>query len=138
MAGKWMIFGAVALVSCAPTHTVSPAAAGGQLGVRMGETAQLGGSTVTPVSVEEDSRCPRDVQCIQAGTVRVQVRLHNGTETRTSSVGLRAPIQLDAGWLHLASVCPPRISTAALSAADYRFTFVMSPSAAEPPVEPGC
>jgi hypothetical protein len=133
-----MTFGALVLVSCAPTHTLSPADAIVQSSVRLSETAQLGRSTVTAVGIDEDSRCPLDVQCIQAGTVRVQVRLQNGTETRTSSVGLRAPVQLATGWLHLASVCPPRISTATLSPADYLFTFTISPSALEPHVERRC
>jgi hypothetical protein len=138
MAGKWMTFGAVALVSCAPTHTLSPADAIEQPRVRLGQTAQLGSSTLTPVSIDEDSRCPLDVECIQAGTVRVQVRLQKGTEIQTVSVGLRAPIQLETGWLHLASVCPPHISMAALSAADYLFTFTISPSGVEPHVERRC
>ena len=35
--------------------------------------------TVKFVSVVEDSRCPQDVQCVQAGNARIKVEISNGT-----------------------------------------------------------
>lgn len=36
--------------------------------------------TVTLLAVLEDSRCPKDVDCIQAGNARVRISLRKGTE----------------------------------------------------------
>lgn len=40
-----------------------------------GEVAQIGDASVRFVSVLEDSRCPKDVTCIWAGRIRVQIEV---------------------------------------------------------------
>jgi hypothetical protein len=105
---------------------------------RLGTTVQLGSTTLTPLTVEEDSRCPMDVQCIQAGTVRVQVRVHVASQNRVTSVGSGTPVQLATGWLHLAAVCPPRLTTTRISPSDYVLTFKLLPSAAPSQLEVRC
>jgi hypothetical protein len=42
---------------------------------RIGETVKVGGGSITPLAVVEDSRCPAKVQCIQAGRLRLSVRI---------------------------------------------------------------
>jgi hypothetical protein len=37
--------------------------------------------TVTVLSVIEDSRCPKDVECIQAGNAKVRVAVRKGTDS---------------------------------------------------------
>jgi hypothetical protein len=126
-----MMFGALAALGCAPTnprHEVDTAAT--KEGVaRLGQTIRLGTAALTPVTLEEDSRCPADVQCIQAGTVRLQVKIHEASGARLSSLALRKPLQLATGWLHLTAVCPPRLASATLSASDYLFRFMVLPNA---------
>jgi hypothetical protein len=133
---KWMIFTAVFAAACAQTP------ASDQVGTtelkegvtQLGKAVQLGSTRLLPMALEEDSRCPVGVQCIHAGTVRVQVRVHEASGSRLSSVALRQPLQLVTGWLHLTSVCPPRLASADLAASDYLFRFMILPNAA--PLEP--
>lgn len=42
--------------------------------VNLGKTVELNGLKVTPVKIVENSLCPKDVQCIWAGTVIVKTR----------------------------------------------------------------
>jgi hypothetical protein len=56
-------------------------AAPGTVEVRLGETARLGGLTVRPIAVIEDSRCPGDVDCVWAGRLRLRVAVSGVGET---------------------------------------------------------
>lgn len=67
--------------SDAPTDQNGAAAAPGVVSVRLGETARLGGVTVRPIAVVEDSRCPRDVDCIWAGRLRLRAAVSGVGET---------------------------------------------------------
>lgn len=49
------------------------------------------GATMRYASLVEDSRCPPDVQCVWAGTVRVAVEITSGAETRTDTLDLTRP-----------------------------------------------
>jgi hypothetical protein len=133
---KWMMYFALVTVGCAPTPARDEVGTGASKeGVtRLGKAVRLGSTILMPVALEEDSRCPADVQCIQAGTVRVQVRVHEASKSWLGSVDLRRPLRLATGWLHLSAVCPPRLASADLLATDYLFSFRVLPNAA--PSEP--
>ena len=88
--------------------------------VRSGDVA------ITPLAVVEDSRCPANVQCIQAGTVRIAARVQSSGARRNATIGLTAPYQLEGEWVHLVAVCPyPRYPVAHGPTA-YRFTFLVN------------
>jgi hypothetical protein len=59
----------------------SSSAAGGstslyeEFTVGLDQSKVIGPLTITPVRIENDSRCPSDVVCIQAGTVEVSTKL---------------------------------------------------------------
>jgi len=92
--------------------------------VHIGQTvAAVPGITITPIKVIEDSRCPVDVECIQAGTVRLeaQVVTEMGTSTQTFTTG--APITLGSATIVLADVAPVRHSKSTLAPSDYVFVF---------------
>jgi hypothetical protein len=91
--------------------------------VALGETATVGDVTITPTSVEEDSRCPSDVQCIQAGTVRVLVHVASAMGESDMTLTLGAPATLEAETVTLTAVTPGKISTKPADDAAYRFTF---------------
>ena len=94
--------------------------------VALEQRAAFGGVAVTPLRVEEDSRCPAGVQCIQAGTVRVTVRLEGDGAPREALLTLDRPVGLaDGRALSLAAVCPYRRHPGAISPASYRFTFTL-------------
>jgi len=73
-----------AAAPAAPAETgggAAPGAASGQVEVRLGQTARLGGVTVRPIALLEDSRCPSDVQCVWAGRLRLGAAVSGVGET---------------------------------------------------------
>jgi hypothetical protein len=120
---------ALALASCVG----APGDAGGRepprrppelLGVSYGElneVVRVGGLTVRPLAVVEDSRCPSNVTCVWAGRVvlRVAISGMGGTPTISSIEPLALP---GGGALVLESVWPPRVHGEP-PAGPYRFGF---------------
>lgn len=104
----------------------------------IGMRVRAGDVAVTPLSVIEDSRCPADVQCIQAGTVRLLIRLERRRATSDVPIGLEAPYDLGDGWLHFVAACPyPRHAVAHVQG-DYRFTFLIGHEPTRPAYQGSC
>jgi hypothetical protein len=91
----------------------------------LNESVSALGVSITPLSVEEDSRCPMDVQCIQAGQVRLKVMTIDGmgTSTMTITLGATEPITTETVSLWLTDVLPIKVSTNSTEDTEYRFTF---------------
>ncbi|WP_235425403.1 hypothetical protein [Croceibacterium mercuriale] len=90
----------------------------------IGQTVMVDGPQLTVVELLEDSRCPADVQCVQAGRVRVRVAVHLGAGDRTLDLTLGEPVQVADGALELVSVQPDRtVAAEAIAPAAYRFSF---------------
>jgi hypothetical protein len=87
--------------------------------LRLGQTETVGPVRVTPLAVLEDSRCPKDVQCIWAGRVRIAARV-NG-ERREMTLG--EPVSAAGGQLVLTEVRPERLTDTAVPRTAYRFRF---------------
>lgn len=104
----------------------------------LGQSTRLGGRTITPLAVLEDSRCPANANCVQAGTVRVQLSIEEGTRKRTSEIGLGKPLAMDGDWLHLTGVCPHPIAPNPVPLAQYRFQFAVEGSAVPATVAADC
>lgn len=119
----------LALAGCAADAGAPPPrteAAEGLAVLALEERGAIGGVAVTPLRIEEDSRCPTGVQCIQAGTVRVAVRIEEGRARRDAVLTLAEPLGLDGGRrLTLAAVCPYPHHPGTIAPAAYRFTFVL-------------
>lgn len=98
----------------------------GAVTLSVGERATFPGLTIRPVSIEEDSRCPKDVQCIQAGTVRVKVEVASSGKTSTHTIGLGKSVAVDGATISLTAVMPAPVSTVQLTAADYALTFTVT------------
>lgn len=94
-----------------------------------GDTASLNqmildnGVYITPLAVVSDSRCPTDVQCIQAGAVSLSVKLSDGTHSETVTAVEGSPIAFGNKHVTLMSVTPAKKSTTTIKPSDYRFTF---------------
>jgi hypothetical protein len=98
----------------------------------LGQRGAIGGFAVTPLRVEEDSRCPAGVQCIQAGTVRLAVRIA-GPARRQPVMALARPARLDSGsWLTLCTVTPYPAAPGRIRPSAYRFGFVLGRGSAAP------
>lgn len=95
--------------------------------VSIGERAILsGGLSIEPLELVEDSRCPVDVQCIQAGTVRVKARIVSGSGTSTEVFTLNTPITAEVESITLTKVYPvEKNSNVVVQPGDYDFTFVI-------------
>lgn len=97
------------------------------LTLSLNETGSLYGVRITPLTVIEDSRCPQDVACIQAGQVRIQADLIDGMGTSTTefTLGAKEPVSSEVALFWLTAVVPQKISTTQTEDAQYRFTFTV-------------
>lgn len=78
---------------------------------------------IIPIKVLEDSRCPIDVTCIQAGTVRVHARLTSGLGNAVQEFTLGQPVTTEAEIVTLAAVSPSPKAGVNIADGDYVFQF---------------
>jgi hypothetical protein len=92
------------------------------------QTVVIANTSITPIELVEDSRCPIDVQCIQAGTVRVKVRMVSEGDLITEAIiGLSSPANFDGKVISLKSVTPKeKNSKVEIGAEQYKFEFSVS------------
>lgn len=90
---------------------------------KINKKVAAGTLSLTVLEVVEDSRCPTDVQCIQAGTVRIKVLLSSGLGEGEITMALNTPITTEAEEITLVSVTPAKLSTHTTTASEYTFTF---------------
>lgn len=119
------LFAAGALAGCVTAGSPGP--------VALDQTQSAGRLLVTPIRVEEDSRCPDNARCIDAGKVVVRAVVDGGgfaqlerkfTLGRPAAVGTRR-------WLMLDSVEPGASQETTAFTGRYRFHF------SEVPAPPG-
>lgn len=96
---------------------------GGRIETMIGGGASAFGVSVTPEEVLEDSRCPVDVECVQAGTVRVSAMLASGLGSAPHEFTLGVPITTEAEEVTLVEVVPVPESGTTIDPSDYRFIF---------------
>ena len=90
---------------------------------RIGQTVRVGGPTVRPIAIVEDSRCPTDVVCVWAGRVIVRVEVGTGQGRQEMQIEQGKPVRVADGMLTLRDVTPGHRHTQPLKPGDYRFTF---------------
>lgn len=83
---------------------------------------------ITPLEVVEDSRCPVDVVCIQAGTVRVRARVENESGSVTEIFKLQSPVITQMATIEMVKVAPEPRSQRTITPLEYRFFFRVSVS----------
>ena len=93
------------------------------LHVQIDQDASGLGVKVAPLEVVEDSRCPIDVQCIQAGTVRVRTLLISGLGQSEVIFKLDTPVSTEAEEVTLVKVTPERVAGKNIVPGQYRFEF---------------
>lgn len=98
---------------------------GTDLPLLFGESSYVYGVQITPYELIEDSRCPTDVNCIQAGTVRVRARLTDGENQLERTFILGQGQELFGKEIVLQSVAPPKISTKQIRISDYQLNFLI-------------
>ncbi|MEA9482336.1 hypothetical protein JH302_00430 [Xanthomonas campestris] len=91
--------------------------------VQLGEIAAVDGPKVRPDRVIEDSRCPADVQCIQAGRLIVKVTVIGGGWSKQVDLTLGIPVPVADGMLTLVNATPVPIDGDTSMSSTARFTF---------------
>jgi hypothetical protein len=71
----------------------------------------------------EDSRCPVDVTCIQAGTVKVRAHVTVGSQAKDIVFELGKAQTVLGKTITMTTVTPERHSGTTIQFAEYRFTF---------------
>lgn len=93
--------------------------------IALGERKQVGSIFITPLEIVEDSRCPIDVVCIQAGTIRIKARIESGLGTSVMELKIGVPVTTEAESITLTEAQPaPKASDPAPHSA-YRFTITV-------------
>jgi hypothetical protein len=93
---------------------------------RIGQTVRVDGPRVRPVSIVEDSRCPKGVECLWAGQVRIRVLVMTSSSRYVKEMTLGGSVQVADGALSFVSVTPERVAGRAFKRRDYRFGFTFS------------
>lgn len=96
--------------------------------LKLGEVGHFGPERITPIGVDEDSRCPTNVQCIAAGTVRLKVDVYPSVVHHAYFVTLGQPAEVEGGTLLLEQVTPQRTSTGQIPPNHYTFTLRYTPA----------
>ena len=99
--------------------------------VRVGQTAYVADTrlSVRVDGVPEDSRCPRDVQCVWAGNARVALDLRNGEDTDTASVNSTLEPRAVTRWeyrIELVEVQPQPIAGQSITQSVYRTRLLVT------------
>lgn len=96
------------------------------LPLRVGELGNGLGIALSPIEILEDSRCPTDVTCIQAGTVRVRTLMSGGNSDGEHTLTLSTPLSLGDFSVTLTEVFPEANSEIPLRPQDYVLTFTIT------------
>lgn len=81
------------------------------------------GVSIAPLEIIEDSRCPSDVVCIQAGTVRVRVKITDPNGERVLIAVLNTPIPSAYATITLTEVEPEARAEIPIRTNEYRLKF---------------
>lgn len=98
----------------------------GAVTIRLGEQIVFEDLSVRVISLEEDSRCPTGVECIQAGTVRVKVEIVSGLGTSTPIIGLGKSITTEAEVITFTATTPYPARDVSIAPNEYQFIFTVA------------
>lgn len=93
--------------------------------IRMGQKVLINGVFITPTKISYDSRCPKDVKCIQAGSLDLGVLFEKGSTSQNVIITSGKPFLFAGKTITLTSVTPSRISTKKIVENEYRFLFTV-------------
>lgn len=92
--------------------------------VGFNQIVSTNGVNITALDLVEDSRCPNDVTCIQAGTVKIRAKLESEGSNQTVILSLDNPVTFVGKQVTLISVEPATNSKIEIKDSEYRFQFI--------------
>ncbi len=95
----------------------------GNVTLAFGERGSLDGVVLTPILIEEDSRCPVGVNCIQAGVVRVRTVVEGASGAQEHVFVIGEPFAIDGKAITLLEVSPYPLPDMGMILKEYRFKF---------------
>ena len=99
----------------------------GEVTLAVNESAKFGDLVITLNSVQNDSRCPVDVQCIQAGSVNAYITISIFEKTISKNMSSNeVPQEYGKYKVSIAGVEPQAYSTKKIDQKDYRISFVVT------------
>lgn len=81
------------------------------------------GVKIMPTKITEDSRCPSDVTCIQAGSARVEAEIVRGKDAVSKIFTIGEPFYFADTIVTLVEVTPYPVSNVEITIEEYEFTF---------------
>lgn len=109
--------------TCPPSTAVATSTATLQLN----QAHTVAGTTLTVTKVLEESRCPSDVTCIQAGRVRVALAINSPSGPSQNELELGQTVTTETLAITLTEVTPYPLSTRTISEGEYRFALTIAP-----------
>jgi len=95
----------------------------------VGEVGTAETITLKLLKITEDSRCPVDVQCIQAGRVAVDVEISNTTDKKLTKLNLKSnndPYEYGGYFIEISNVEPVKKPTETITQDEYKITFTIT------------
>lgn len=106
----------------------APVPTSGDIVLGIGEEGKVGDLNITFDTFVQDSRCPTDVVCIQAGKVVVGITLATETKSETKNMSSDGEPYLFYGHrVSIVSVTPLPVSTKKIATREYRVTISVVP-----------
>lgn len=110
----------------------------GKVSLSVGEVARFDTISVKLLRVTDDSRCPQDVQCIWAGTIKVEIESVSGMGTSTSILEIGKTLTTEAEAITFISATPyPKAGTTILPT-EYAAVFDVSLRTKAPLTQGAC
>lgn len=94
-----------------------------QMTARINQKVSSSGITITPLEVVEDSRCPANVNCIWAGTVKIKTNLESPSGKSTQIFELNKTVTTETKSVTMINVAPQTQPNIKIKNADYVFYF---------------
>lgn len=106
-----------------PTEPAPTKPTSATVSAKLNQSASALGLKILPLELLEDSRCPVDVQCIQAGTVRIRANVTSAGNETSMMLQLGKSVTTKTEEIMLIDVQPTKLSTQTTPANQYMFIF---------------
>ncbi len=93
------------------------------IALTLGGSSNVGGIKITLNHIVSDSRCPVDVQCIQAGNVVANVTLQGELDTETTDISSQSPHVFGRYQVTIVDITPVRKNSTPFDSGSYRIAF---------------